>query len=54
MEIFIFSMHDFDLILFLKLGWKVWVCRIRTVCPTASLHIYETRKIGKIFEDGGN
>ena len=49
-DIFIFSMHDFDLIFILKIRWEVWVSIIRAVCSTASLHIYEARKIRKMFE----
>ena len=45
-EIFIFSMHDFDLILILKIRQKVWICRIRAMYSIASLHtVYMTRKI---------
>ena len=54
MEIIIFYMHDFDMILLLKIRWKVWVWRIRTVYSTARLHIYERRQIRKIFGGGGN
>ena len=53
-EVFIFSMHDFDFVYFLKIRQKVWVCIIRAVCSTTRLHINETRKIRKIFEGGGN
>ena len=54
MEIFIFYMHDFDLIFLVKISLKVWVWRIRTVYSTARPHIYERRKIRKIFGCGGN
>ena len=47
-------MHNFDLIFFLKIRLKVWVSRIDGVYSEANLLVYETRKIRKMFEGGGN
>ena len=54
MQIFIFYMHDFDLIFLLKISCKVWVWRIRTVYSAARLQIYVRGIIRKIFGGGGN
>ena len=50
----IFSVYDFHLIFFSNIRWQVWVCRIRAAYSKAILHIYETRKIRKMLEGGGN
>ena len=53
MAIGIFSMHDLDLVFFLKIGWGVWICRIGAVYSAAGLCIYGAGGIGGMLGGGG-